>query len=74
MYVIYDLELLCIAKEKTYNFVYKHTYLRFIPKASRILRQDTHVLPKPLSYEEYCRRNWWQAHRRLIRDEIPTNK
>jgi hypothetical protein len=39
---------------------YGNTYhLRFIPEgvpeASQIFLRDTHVLPKLLSYEEYCR-------------------
>jgi hypothetical protein len=28
--------------------------------------RDTHVVPKLVSYEEHCRRDRWQAHRRLI--------
>jgi hypothetical protein len=28
--------------------------------------RHAHVLSKFLSYEEYCRRDRWQAHRRLI--------
>jgi hypothetical protein len=53
--------------EKTYV----HTYhSRFIPEmvaeASQIFFQDAHVLPKLLSYEEYCRRDRWLANRRLI--------
>jgi hypothetical protein len=48
-----------------------HTYhSRFISErvaeASQILLRDAHVLPKILSCEEYCRRDRWQAHRRLI--------
>jgi hypothetical protein len=50
---------------------YIHTYhSRYIPEAVakvfQILLRDAHVLPKLLSYEEYCRRDRWYAHRRLI--------
>jgi hypothetical protein len=42
---------------------------RFIPEgvaeASQIFLLDAHVLTKLLRYEEYCRRDRWQAHRRL---------
>jgi hypothetical protein len=44
-----------------------HTYhSRFIPKgvagASQIFLRDAHVLPKLLSYEEYCRRDFsWMS-------------
>jgi hypothetical protein len=48
-----------------------HTYYsRIIPEgvaeASQILFQDVRDLPKLFSNEEYCRREWWQALRRLI--------
>jgi hypothetical protein len=42
-----------------YNYIHKY-HSRFIPEevaqASQILLRDAHVLPKLLSYEEYCRR------------------
>jgi hypothetical protein len=46
------------------NYTYIHTYhSRFIPKGvaevSQIFLQDTHVLPKFVSYEEHCRRDRW---------------
>jgi hypothetical protein len=46
------------------RITYIHTYhSRFIPEgvtgASRIFLSDVHVLPKLLSYEEYCRRDRW---------------
>jgi hypothetical protein len=42
---------------------YIHTYhSRFIPEGvaevSQIFLRDTHVLPKLVSYEEHCRRNF----------------
>jgi hypothetical protein len=40
--------------------------LERIAEGSQILRRDAHVLPKLLSCEEYCRRDKWEAHRRLI--------
>jgi hypothetical protein len=52
-----------------------HTYIntyhsRFIlegvAEASQIFLRDAHVLPKLVSYEIYCRRDKWYAHRRLI--------
>jgi hypothetical protein len=39
---------------------------RRIAEASQIFLRDIHVLPKLLSNEEYCRRDRWQAHCRLI--------
>jgi hypothetical protein len=33
--------------------------LEEVPEASQIVLRDTHVLPKLLSYEEYCRRVKW---------------
>jgi hypothetical protein len=39
---------------------------RGIAEASQILLRDAHVLQKLLSCEKYCRRDKWQAHRRLI--------
>jgi hypothetical protein len=49
----------------------KHTYRsHFIPErvaeASQIFLRGTHVLPKLVSYEEYCRRDRCRRHRRLI--------
>jgi hypothetical protein len=49
--------LMMVLKKETYI----HTYhSRLIPEgvaeATHILPRDTHVLPKLLSYEEYCRR------------------
>jgi hypothetical protein len=54
-----------------YKNIHKHTYnSRFIPEgvaeASQIFLGCAYVLPKRLSYEEYCRCDSWQAHRRLI--------
>jgi hypothetical protein len=52
----------------TYIQTYKHTNIhtyhsRFIPErvaeASQIFLRDAHVLPKLLSYKEYCRRDRW---------------
>jgi hypothetical protein len=34
--------------------------------SSQIFFRDTQVLPKLLSYEEYYRRDRWEAHHRLI--------
>jgi hypothetical protein len=47
-----------------YKFTYIHTYhSRFIPggvaEVSQIFLRDTHVLPKLVSYEQHCRRDWW---------------
>jgi hypothetical protein len=50
--------------------MYIHTYRsRFIPEGvvevSKIFLRDAQALPKVLSYEEYCRHDRWQAHRRM---------
>jgi hypothetical protein len=41
-------------------------YPEWIAESSQIWLRDSHVLPKLLSYEEYCRRSRCWAHRRLI--------
>jgi hypothetical protein len=52
--------------------IFIHTYLplTFYPQgvaeASQINLRDTLVLQKFVSCEDYCRRNKWEAHRRLI--------
>jgi hypothetical protein len=52
----------------TFIHTYIHTYIvtyhsRFIPEGiaetSRIFLPGTYVLPKLLSYEEYCKHNRW---------------
>jgi hypothetical protein len=55
-------QLIVIKKENIYYII--HTYhSRFIPagvaEVSQIFLRDTHVLPKLVSYEEYCRRDRW---------------
>jgi hypothetical protein len=47
-----------------FSNLYIHTYYsRFIPEGvaevSQIFIGDTHVLPKLVTYEEYCRRDRW---------------
>jgi hypothetical protein len=49
-----------------YNYVIIHTHMPlicFIPEgvaeASKIFPRDAHVLPKLISFEEYCSRDRW---------------
>jgi hypothetical protein len=37
-----------------------------VAEASQVFFRDAHVLPKLLSYEEYCGRDRWKAHRHLV--------
>jgi hypothetical protein len=63
-----------LTRRLTYNAFlnYIHTFhSRFIPEgvadASQILFWATHVLPKLLSCEKYCRRDkWWARHRLIV--------
>jgi hypothetical protein len=47
----------------TYNL---HFIREGVAEASQIFFRDTHILTKLRSYEEYCKRDRWQAHRRRM--------
>jgi hypothetical protein len=57
--------------QNTHHFRGLHTYIPltlYSRKGNRDISDiwETHILPKRLSDEKYCRRDRWLAHRRLI--------